>query len=114
MFPAPIVSPMNTRVTRTTSSAISVSWTKLKLYEARGFISNYTVEYFPVYLSRKRLMSCLMSVSVGSDADSVTIDGLEEEFTYEVQVFASTEAGEGKKSASISVPHIIGNIIPKS
>ncbi len=70
------------------------------LHEARGFISNYTVEYSPV-LSSRRQTSVLMSVSVGSDTDSVTIDDLEEEFTYEVQVFASTEAGEGKKSDSI-------------
>ncbi len=113
MFAAPIVSPMNTRVTRTTSTAMTVSWTKLKLHEARGFISNYTVEYYPVLPSRTRLMSYLLSISVGSDADSVYIEDLEKGFTYEVQVFASTEAGEGKKSASISVQHIIGNIIAK-
>ncbi len=85
---------------------MTVSWIKLMLHEARGFISNYTVEYSPVSSSRRRQTSVLMSVSVGSDADSVTIDDLVEHFTYEVQVFASTEAGEGKKSDSISVPLI--------
>ncbi len=91
---------MNIMVRRTSSTTMTVSWTKLMLHEARGFISNYTVEYSPV-LSSRRQTSVLMSVSVGSDTDSVTIDDLEEEFTYEVQVFASTEAGEGKKSDSI-------------
>ena len=79
-----------------------VSWTPLSLSEARGFITHYTVAYFPQQGSSKRQEPNTMYKNVSGDSDQATIDGLEASIDYGVQVSASTNAGSGDFSPIIS------------
>ena len=79
-----------------------VSWTPLSLSEARGFITHYTVAYFPQPSSSKQQEPNTMYKNVsGSDSNQTTIDGLEASTDYGVQVSASTNAGSGHFSPVI-------------
>ena len=89
---------------------MTVSWTKLTLIEARGFISNYTIAYYPTSMSRKRQQSNSMYKVVSSESNSAIIDGLDENSAYAVQMSANTGAGEGPVGVSVSVP-IIGEYL---
>ena len=72
-----------------------VSWKPLTLSEARGFITFYTIEYYPSPNNKKRQApSDIMRVNVSADSSS-----LDESRDYVVQVFASTRAGSGKASS---------------
>ena len=81
-----------------------VSWTKLTLAEARGFIKNYTILYYPSMGSRKRQSSNAMSTTVNSDLSSIVIDGLDENSAYSVQISANTGAGNGTLSMTVPAP----------
>ncbi len=77
-----------------------VSWKPLTLSEARGFITFYTIEYYPSPNNKKRQApSDIMRVNVSADSSSAIIDGLDESRDYVVQVFASTRAGSGETSS---------------
>ena len=86
---------------------MTVSWTKLTLIEARGFINNYTIAYYPTSMSRKHQQSNSMFKVVSSESNSAIIDGLDENSAYAVRMSASTGAGEGPVGVPVSVP-IIG------
>ena len=79
-----------------------VSWQPLTLAEARGFISHYTVTYFPQIIpgGRKRQEAMMVEVE-GMDSNSTTITDLDPNTVYEVQLSASTGAGEGNFSEPI-------------
>ena len=49
----PSRSPKNIEVVRISGSMMRVSWTSLTLSEDRGFITHYTVAYFPLSSSSK-------------------------------------------------------------
>ena len=89
---------------------MTISWTKLTLIEARGFISNYTIAYYPTSMSRKHQQSNSMYKVVSSESNSAIIDGLDENSAYAVHMSANTGAGEGPVGVPISVP-IRGNYL---
>ena len=83
---------------------MTISWRPLTLAEARGFVSHYTVTYSPQIISggRKRQVA-MMEVVAGMDSSMVTIDGLDPDTVYNVQVSATTGGGDGVNSVVISV-----------
>ena len=107
-FLAPSIAPKSVQVSRMSASVMVVSWTPLSLSEARGFITHYTVAYFPHQSSSKRQEPNTMYKNVSSDSNQTTIDGLEADIDYGVQVSASTYAGSGDFSPAISARAILG------
>ena len=86
-----------------------VSWTPLTLSEARGFITSYTV----FYLHRgKRQEPHTMQKAVSGNVNQTTIQDLDPNTAYDVQMSANTKAGASALSRVISapVPSDIGNI----
>lgn len=82
-----------------------VFWNPLTYSEARGFVSHYTVAYSPQASNRKRQMSNAMKVTVsGMESYTTTIDSLDPNTLYGVQVSATTGGGEGEYSLLFSVP----------
>ncbi len=97
---APSIAPNITEIRQTSPTTIFVSWKPLTLSEARGFITFYIIEYYPSPNNKKRQApSDIMRVSVSADSSSTTIDGLDENLNYFVQVSASTSAGGGVVSS---------------
>ncbi len=83
-----------------------VSWKPLSLSEARGFINFYIIEYYPSLNKKKRQApSDIMRVSASADS-STTINGLDENLNYFVQVSASTSAGGGV----VSSPQVVKSL----
>ena len=70
-----------------------VSWIPLTLSEARGFITSYTVFYLPQVSRRKRQEPNTMQKTVSGDVNQTTIDGLDPNTAYDVQMSANTKAG---------------------
>ncbi len=105
LISAPSVAP-NITVNRISPTVIIVSWKPLTLSEARGFITFYIVEYYPSLNNKKRQApSDIMTVNASADSSSTTIDGLDEDFSYVVQISANTSAGKGIASS----PHVAEN-----
>ncbi len=96
---APSVAPTIT-VNQISPTTIIVSWKPLTLSEARGFITFHTIEYYPSL--NNQAPSDITRVNVRADSSSATIDGLNEDLNYFVQVSASTSAGGGV----VSSPHV--------
>ena len=96
---------MNVRARRTSAAVIMVSWQPLTFTEARGFVSHYTVTYSPQIISggRKR-QAAMTEVVSGMDTNMTSIDGLDPDTVYNVQVSATTGGGDGVISVVISVP----------
>ena len=79
-----------------------VSWTPLSYVEARGFISNYTVTYFPQTSDGRKRQAIIQTVDVpGMDSSTVTIANLDPGTVYSVQVSATT--GGGTSGSSVPV-----------
>ncbi len=88
-----------------------MSWKPLTLSEARGYITFYTVEYYPSLNKKKRQApSDIMRVNVSADLSNITIDGLDEDLNYFVQVSANTSAG-GAVSSPQAVKSLRGKYI---
>ena len=81
-----------------------VSWTPLTLSEARGFITNYTVFYSPQVNRTRRQEPNTMQKAIGGDVNQTTIDGLDSNTAYDVQMSANTKAGASSLSEVISAP----------
>ena len=75
----------------------------LTVAEGRGFIKNYTVAYTPIIFSQKRQLSVTMYKTVGGVHTSATLDGLDENAAYAVQMFAMTGGGQGKIGTIVAV-----------
>ena len=86
---------------RISGSMMRVSWTSLTLTEARGFITHYTVAYFPLSSGSKREELNILYQTVSKDSSETTIEGLDGYSAYVVQVSASTAAGDGGYSGTI-------------
>ena len=86
---------------RISGSVMRVSWTSLTLTEARGFITHYTVAYFPLSSGSKREELNILYQTVGKDSSDATIEDLDGYSAYVVQVSASTAAGDGDYSGAI-------------
>ena len=81
-----------------------VSWIPLTLSEARGFITSYTVFYSPHVSRRKQQEPNTMQKTVSGDVSQTTIDDLDPNTAYDVQMSANTKAGASYLSEVISVP----------
>ena len=99
-FIEPSISPRNVSITRTSPTVMVVSWTPLTLSEARGFISSYTVFYSPQVSKRKRQEPNTMQKTVSGDVNQTTIDGLDPNTAFYVQMSANTKAGASTLSPS--------------
>ena len=75
----------------------------LTVAETRGFIKNYTISYTPIYISQKRQQPVTMFKSVGGDQSSATINGLEKNAAYAVQMFATTGGGQEKNGTIVAI-----------
>ncbi len=103
--------PQSLVIVRISPTVIIVSWKPLTLSEARGFITFYIVEYYPSLNNKKRQApSDIMRVNVSADSSSATIDSLDENKEYNVQVSASTSAGNGNASNPQVAEAFRGNI----
>ena len=102
-FIEPSISPRNVSITRTSPTVMVVSWIPLTLSEARGFITSYTVFYSPQVNRRKRQEPHIMQKTVSGDVSRTTIDGLDSNTAFHVQMSANTKAGA---SASVLVPSV--------
>ena len=89
-----------------------VSWIPLTLSEARGFITSYTVFYSP-QVSRTKQEPNTMQKTVSGDVNQTTIDDLDPNTAYDVQMSANTNGGVSALSEVISVPDE-GNSICKN
>ena len=95
---------MNVTVERTSPTTMDVSWRPLTLFEARGFVTFYSIAYTPTPNSRRRQPSQdTMYVNASADSSSVTIEGLDGDLAYSVTVSAGTRAGIGAESTIIAV-----------
>lgn len=82
---------------------MNISWVKLTLEEARGFVTSYTIRYDTLETRRKRAV--VMEV-VHPDSSYKVIGGLGVTETYSITVSASTSAGEGIESTPFSISGI--------
>ena len=82
-----------------------VSWIPLTLSEARGFITSYTVFYSPqVSRTKQQEPNTMQKTVVGGEVSQTTIDGLDPNTAYDVQMSANTKAGVSPLSEVISAP----------
>ena len=81
-----------------------VSWTPLTISESRGFITNYTVFYSPQVSTTKQQELNTMQKAVSGDVNRTTIDNLDPNTAYDVQLSANTKAGSSSLSEMISAP----------
>ena len=81
-----------------------VSWIPPTLSEARGFITSYTVFYSPHVNRIKRQEANTMQKTVSGDVNRTTIDYLDPNTAYDVQMSANTKAGASALSEVISAP----------
>ena len=101
-FLVPQISP-SLQIQRTSPSVITLSWSPLTLTEARGFVRNYTIIYYPALETRKRQQPNMVSITVDGNVTSRTINGLDETSAYSAQISANNGAGSGPLSMSMSV-----------
>ena len=78
-----------------------VSWITLSLSEARGFITSYTVFYSP-QVSRGKQEPNILQKTVSGDVSQTTIDGLDPNTAYFVQMSANTKAGSSARLNCLS------------
>ena len=100
---------MGVNATRTSPTVMVVSWIPLNFSEARGFISNYTVAYSPQPSGRKRQPSDTPTKVVpGMDSNSTTIENLDRDTEYGVQVSATNGAETSDPSPAAVVEVVAG------
>ena len=83
---------------------MNVSWVKLTLEEARGFVTGYTARYDSIESRRTRLEV------VDPDSSYKVIGDLALTESYSISVSASTIAGEGTGSAPIIFQGMYGSL----
>ena len=96
----PNTAPMEVSVSRINGTHMNVTWVKLTLEEARGFVTGYTIRYDTIALRRRRAVR--MEVVDQEDSYAV-IGGLGFTESYSITVSASSTAGEGIASEPILV-----------
>ena len=81
-------------------TAISVTWTPLSLFEARGF-PVYTVTLTPTFTRSKRQSNIDGMIIVKTNETNVVIDGLDPDVEYSLTVAVGTSSGEAMTSESM-------------
>ena len=81
-----------------------VSWIPLTLSEARGFITSYTVFYSPQVNRTKQQEPNTMQKTVSGNVTQITIDDLDPNTAYDVQMSANTKFGASTLSVVVSAP----------
>ena len=76
-----------------------VTWTLIPLIEAKGFILTYEVSYEGTSSRRREILT----KTVDANTNATFIDGLDPGQIYTVQVAATTSAGQGASSESVSL-----------
>ena len=108
----PQTSPKSLSVSWTSISTAVVSWTKLTIVEARGFIIHYTVVYYTLSVKRELESNTIHKNMVDKNLNSTIISGLDGKIEYIVRVSASTIAGEGNYSKFVLLTsNITGKLI---
>ena len=82
---------------------MEVSWIPLTLSEARGFITSYTI-FYSSQVNRTKQEPHTMEKIVSGNINQITIDGLDPNTAYDVQMSANTKAGASSLSEVISAP----------
>lgn len=100
VFLVPNISPKNVGVVRLNVTHMNVTWTKLTLEEARGFITAYTVSYEMVGVRRRK---DVMEEISEPENSYIVVGGLGFTTSYSVMVSASTIAGQGISTSAITV-----------
>jgi hypothetical protein len=90
--------PQNVNITRLSATVMVVSWIPLSYSEARGFISHYTVAYFPIVKNTQTFGGTTQTVP-GKDTNTTRIEGLDANTDYIIQVSATNGAGTSELSA---------------
>jgi hypothetical protein len=91
-----------------------VSWIPLNYPEARGFISHYTVAYFILTSVGKRSQSDVMTKRVeGMDASTTTVEGLDPNTEFSVQVSATNGAGTSGLNKAMQVAVFQGTYVSR-
>ena len=84
--------PTNISVLRLNGTHMNISWSRIPIIEARGFIKSYLILILPNENRRRQISS----VSVPATDSSVVIGGLDPDKSYSISISASTNAGQGK------------------
>ena len=87
-----------------------VSWIPLTLSEARGFITSYTVFYSSQVNRRKRQEPNTMQKTVSGDVSQTTIDGLDPNTSFHVQMSANSKAGASALSPLVLSPSALSEV----
>lgn len=90
---------MEVSISRINGTHMNVTWVKLTLEEARGFVTHYTIRYDTIALRRRRAVR----MEVVDQDSSHALIGLGFTESYSITVSASTIAGEGIASEPILV-----------
>ena len=97
-FSEPSGPPVNISARNLSSTSILVQWGEVPDTDKNGIILSYTVNY-----SVTPEGNIQQSQVVNASAREVTLIGLNKNTKYEIQVFANTSKGGGKKSEPITV-----------
>ena len=97
VFLAPNTAPKQVRINRLNATHMNISWEKLTLEEARGFLTDYTITYATLESRPRRDVRMEM---VHPDSSYKVIGGLGYTESYSVTVSASTSVG-GVSSVAI-------------
>ncbi len=95
---APNTAPERVGASRLNATHMNVSWVKLTLEEARGFVTGYTISIDTLETRRKRAVRMEM---IHPDSSNKLIGGLGFTESYSVTVSARTTAGDGISSSAI-------------
>ena len=92
-FSEPSAAPINVRARNLSSTSILVQWGEVPDTDKNGIILSYTVNY-----KANPRDSLQQSQVVNASTREVTLTGLDKNTEYEIEVFANTSKGGGKKS----------------
>ena len=72
-----------------------------------GFITHYTIEYEPLYISavdcQRQSETVTLPEAVSQSSNSVTIDGLQPDYSYNVSVIAHNSIGTSPRGEPATV-----------
>ena len=96
------MAPKDVITTRLNATHMNVSWQRLSLEEARGFVSGYFITFIEIEEGNRRKRDTF-TVEVGHDVSYKVIGGLDLTKQYSVTVSGVTSAGEGTKADESTV-----------